>query len=271
MFAALSAPTKNLLSRPLAALYSHMSQAQNISNGLQHGAERKPVVIPFSSRLLEGRALAQDVWTVFKYVPIPAVRFTFLTCCSAANLPSDCLNLGQGYMNFAPPKWITVAAEEALNTVGPNHYSHPRGRPRLRNAIKHFYGSQFNRDVNVDSEIIVTSGANEGKCFSASFWHQPLLTSRDEQGNTPSSRLSWSMGMKLLCSNLSLISICRPSLSTVESLFMSPCTPPLTTPQSQPVMIGRSILKNYGPPLPHHSRCHVERVLAAPPLPLVPK
>jgi kynurenine aminotransferase len=73
-------------------------------------------------------------------------------------------------MNFAPPKWITAAAEEALNIVGPNHYSHPRGRPRLRNAIKQFYGSQFNRDLNVDSEVIVTSGANEGKYFLAFFF-----------------------------------------------------------------------------------------------------
>jgi hypothetical protein len=77
MLAALSASTKNLLSRPpLAALYSHMSQAQGIvSNDLQH-ADRKPVVIPISSRLHEGRALAQDVWTIFKYVPTPVVRFT---------------------------------------------------------------------------------------------------------------------------------------------------------------------------------------------------
>jgi hypothetical protein len=75
MLAALSAPSKILLSRPpLAALYSRMSQAQgSISNDLQH---RKPVVIPFSSRLLEGRALAQDVWTIFKYVPTPLVRST---------------------------------------------------------------------------------------------------------------------------------------------------------------------------------------------------
>ena len=153
-----------------------------------------------------------------------------LTCCSAANLPSDCLYLGQGYMNFAPPKWITVAAEEALNTVSPNHYSHPRGRPRLRNAIKHIYGSQFNRDIDVDSEIIVTSGANEGRCFSISCCHQPLLTSHDEQGNTLSSQLSWSMEMRSLCSNLTLTSICRPSHLTVESLYMSPYTPPLTTP-----------------------------------------
>lgn len=76
----LSAPTKNLLrvSRPpLAALYSRMSQAQrSLSDDLQHGIDRKPVVIPFSSRLREGRALAQDVWTIFRYVPTPVVRFT---------------------------------------------------------------------------------------------------------------------------------------------------------------------------------------------------
>jgi hypothetical protein len=76
----LSAPTKNLLRvsrHPLTALYSRMSQAQrSVSNDLQHGIDRKPVVIPFSSRLREGRALAQDVWTTFKYVPTSVVRFT---------------------------------------------------------------------------------------------------------------------------------------------------------------------------------------------------
>ncbi len=78
MLAALLAPTKNLLSRPtLAALYSRMSQAQSsVSNDLQHGIDRKPVVIPFSSRLHEGRALALDVWTIFKYILTPVVRFT---------------------------------------------------------------------------------------------------------------------------------------------------------------------------------------------------
>ncbi|KAI0303872.1 1-aminocyclopropane-1-carboxylate synthase 1 [Russula brevipes] len=140
-----------------------MSQAQNgVSGALQHDTDRsKSAVIPFSSRLLEGRALAQDVWSIF----------------NAANLPSDCLNLGQGYMNFAPPKWITIAAEAALNTVGPNHYSHPKGRPRLRQAIKQFYGSQFNRDINIDSEILITSGANEGK------WQYSVFTAFLEHGD----------------------------------------------------------------------------------------
>jgi len=104
-------------------------------------------LIPFSSRLKEGRALVLDVWSVF----------------SAVNLPADCINLGQGYMNFAPPKWVTEAAEVALRDVTPNHYSHPRGRIRLREAIKSFYGPQFQRELDVESEILVTSGANEGQ------------------------------------------------------------------------------------------------------------
>ncbi|KAK7470780.1 arylformamidase [Stygiomarasmius scandens] len=104
-------------------------------------------LVPFSSRLEEGRALAQDVWSIY----------------NAANLPADCINLGQGYMNFAPPKWVTEAAEEALNSVATNHYSHPKGRIRLREAIKKVYGPQLQRDLNVETEILVTSGANEGQ------------------------------------------------------------------------------------------------------------
>ena len=62
---------------------------------------------------------------------------------SAANFPLDCINLGQGYMNFPPPVWARDAAEEALRSVEGNHYSPAKGRLRLRNANKEFYGMQF--------------------------------------------------------------------------------------------------------------------------------
>jgi kynurenine aminotransferase len=65
-------------------------------------------------------------------------------------------------MNFGPPKWVTEAAEEALNAVGPNHYSHPKGRLRLREAIKKHYSPEFGRQLDVEKEILITSGANEG-------------------------------------------------------------------------------------------------------------
>ena len=112
---------------------------------------------------------------------------------SAVNLPPDCINLGQGYMNFAPPRWVTEAAEGALQAVASNHYSHPKGRIRLREAIKAFYGPKLNRDLDVESEILVTSGANEG---SWPFGHaSPSLTPKS-QVNIPSSLHSWNRETK---------------------------------------------------------------------------
>lgn len=66
-------------------------------------------------------------------------------------------------MNFAPPSWVKKEAEEALGSVSANHYSHPKGRMRLRQAIKNHYGPLLDRDLDVESEILVTSGANEGQ------------------------------------------------------------------------------------------------------------
>lgn len=42
----------------------------NGTNGLSHVQKQKDRsnLIPFSSRLRDGRALAQDVWSIFKYV-----------------------------------------------------------------------------------------------------------------------------------------------------------------------------------------------------------
>lgn len=70
-------------------------------------------------------------------------------------------------MNFSPPKWVTDAANAALQATPSNHYSHPKGRIRLRQAIKAFYEKSFNRSLDVESEILVTSGANEGMITKA--------------------------------------------------------------------------------------------------------
>ncbi|KAI0091938.1 pyridoxal phosphate-dependent transferase [Irpex rosettiformis] len=119
------------------------------TNGANDAPKTRTNLISRAQRLEDGRALAQDVWSIF----------------NAANLPADCINLGQGYMNFSPPQWIKGAASEALATVAANHYSHPRGRPRLRQAIAKVFGPQFKlgRDLDIESEILVTSGANEGQ------------------------------------------------------------------------------------------------------------
>lgn len=87
---------------------------------------------------------------------------------SPANVPPDCINLGQGFMNWAPPEWIRTAGQKAMNEdIMVNHYAHPRGRPRLVKAIADNYSSSFENLVKEgrklkNEEIIVTAGANCG-------------------------------------------------------------------------------------------------------------
>ena len=45
-------------------------------------------------------------------------------------------------MDFAPPSWVREAAEEALQSVSANHYSHPKGSLRLREALKRRYDTK---------------------------------------------------------------------------------------------------------------------------------
>jgi kynurenine aminotransferase len=118
----------------------HLKRAMPTGSGdaathsLAHGgdAEAKEL-FPHASRLIAGRALVQDVWSIF----------------NAVNLPKDTINLGQGalhfyhifkasrdlselgYMNFPPPQFVRDAAQEALSTVQGNHYAHPKGHVRV--------------------------------------------------------------------------------------------------------------------------------------------
>ncbi|KAH9934310.1 PLP-dependent transferase [Fomitopsis serialis] len=118
------------------------------ASGAFHTARDLLSPIKHATRLTEGRALRQDVWSVF----------------NAVNLPSDCINLGQGYMNFPPPDWAREGAQEALCSTMGNQYAHPKGIPRLRKAMQNFYGTQFHeRELDMETEMMVTNGATEGQ------------------------------------------------------------------------------------------------------------
>lgn len=80
---------------------------------------------------------------------------------------------------YNPPKFITDAAKEALDKVDCNQYAPTKvsieragmqrrglnvsqGRPRLKKAIAKAYSPLFGRDVNPETEVTITTGANEG-------------------------------------------------------------------------------------------------------------
>ncbi|KAL9004812.1 MAG: hypothetical protein Q9188_002377 [Gyalolechia gomerana] len=72
------------------------------------------------------------------------------------------INMGQGFFGYNPPKFITDAAKEALDKVDCNQYAPTKGRPRLKKAIAKAYSPLFGRDVNPETEVTITTGANEG-------------------------------------------------------------------------------------------------------------
>lgn len=72
------------------------------------------------------------------------------------------MNLGQGFFGYNPPKFILDAAKDALDRVECNQYSLTKGRPRLKKAIADAYSPHWGRKLDPETEITITTGANEG-------------------------------------------------------------------------------------------------------------
>jgi len=109
-------------------------------------------VVPQAERLFDGNMHKSDVWSIF----------------TPANVPPDTINLGQGFMNWSPPKWMMDGLHESMTSdMMVNHYCHPRGRPRLINALKKHFSPRFENIVKEgrelkDTEIMAAAGANGG-------------------------------------------------------------------------------------------------------------
>lgn len=91
----------------------------------------------------------QDVWSIVNEA-------------AAASPVQPIVNMGQGFFGYNPPKFILDAAKAALDTVDGNQYSPTKGRPRLKKAIANAYSPFFGRTINPDTEVTITTGANEG-------------------------------------------------------------------------------------------------------------
>ncbi|KAL6717363.1 arylformamidase [Lecanora helva] len=91
----------------------------------------------------------QDVWSIVN---------------EAANISpvQPIINMGQGFFGYNPPKYVTDAAKEALDKVDCNQYAPTKGRPRLKKAIADAYSPFFGKKLNPDTEVTISTGANEG-------------------------------------------------------------------------------------------------------------
>jgi kynurenine aminotransferase len=91
----------------------------------------------------------QDVWSIINEA-------------AAASPRQPIVNMGQGFYGYNPPKFILDAAKAALDRVECNQYSPTKGRPRLKKAIADAYSPFWGRKLDPDTEVTITTGANEG-------------------------------------------------------------------------------------------------------------
>ncbi len=74
----------------------------------------------------------------------------------------DIIDLGMGNPDQPTPQHIVDKLTEAANRKDTHRYSMSRGVPRLRKAICTWYKTQYDVDLDPDSETIVTIGSKEG-------------------------------------------------------------------------------------------------------------
>jgi aspartate/methionine/tyrosine aminotransferase len=70
------------------------------------------------------------------------------------------INLGQGFPDFPGPEIVKESAKRAID-ADLNQYAPSHGMPRLRQAISQTYRDSYGLASDPDTEITVTSGANE--------------------------------------------------------------------------------------------------------------
>jgi methionine aminotransferase len=96
---------------------------------------------------------------------LPDVETSIFAVMTQLANDTGAINLAQGFPSFEPPRELTERVNYHLNNGG-NQYAPMTGIPALRQVIADKTSALQNRNVNVDSEITVCTGATEG-LFSA--------------------------------------------------------------------------------------------------------
>lgn len=79
---------------------------------------------------------------------------------SALSQKHGSVNLGQGFPDFPAPEWIKGAAKQAIDQ-GINQYAISHGAVSLRQQLARHGSQRLNRELDPDTDVVVTSGATE--------------------------------------------------------------------------------------------------------------
>jgi N-succinyldiaminopimelate aminotransferase len=86
---------------------------------------------------------------------------TIFTTMSALAMRTGAVNLGQGFPDADGPASVLAAADRAMRE-GANQYAPGPGVPALRQAIARHQQRHYGIDLNLDREVVVTTGCTEG-------------------------------------------------------------------------------------------------------------
>jgi len=130
------------------------------TSGLSTSQNRMAQPSPSMANRLEGNTA--NVWVEFAKLAVE----------------NKALNLGQGFPDFHPPEYIKQALADAVLSPNPfmNQYTRSFGHPRLVNALAQTHGPLLGREVDPNTEILVTVGAYEALFCSV----QGLINPGDE-------------------------------------------------------------------------------------------
>jgi N-succinyldiaminopimelate aminotransferase len=91
------------------------------------------------------------------FASLPTTIFTHTSALAVAH---DAINLGQGFPDEDGPLAVREAAARAL-IEGPNQYPPMKGRVELRRALAAHARRFYDLDFDVETEVLITSGATE--------------------------------------------------------------------------------------------------------------
>ncbi|EER23575.1 aminotransferase, classes I and II family protein [Coccidioides posadasii C735 delta SOWgp] len=140
-------PDRGLVISPSRA-FSPLSPAYHFSSSVRKMSSTPATSDPFRpAKRVAGQR--KDVWSIAR---------------EAANASpvQPVVNMGQGFFGYNPPEFILNAAKNELDKVVSNQYAPTKGNPRLKQAIATAYSPFFGKKIDPESEVVITSGANEG-------------------------------------------------------------------------------------------------------------
>jgi N-succinyldiaminopimelate aminotransferase len=91
---------------------------------------------------------------------LAGIGATIFTEMSALARKHGAVNLGQGFPDFPGPDWVKQAAKRAIDQ-DINQYAIGYGSQSLRQQLAAHYSRPLNRELDPNTDIVVTSGATE--------------------------------------------------------------------------------------------------------------